>query len=246
MSIIDSAVSWARQIAADDSHGYDQTHRQGPDYDCSSFVIAAYKQAGVPLTCTYTGNMRSDMLRHGFVDVTGSVNRDTGAGMQPGDVLLNELSHTAMYIGAGRIVQASINERGTTTGGQTGDQTGREIAERSYYNYPWDCVLRYVGTGSSSATAEDKPAQGDVSRPDTGIKYSVQLPLLKYGSKGSYVRTAQRLLIAAGFSCGPDGADGEYGANTVAAVTKFQQLHNLRDDGELGGMTWAVLIGGDN
>lgn len=244
MSIIDNAVSWVRQIAADDSHGYDQTHRQGPDYDCSSLIINAYKQAGVPLSCTYTGNMRSDMLRHGFV-IAIRIDLNTGAGLQPGDVLLNERNHTAMYIGNGRIVQASINERGTTTGGKTGDQTGREIAERSYYNYPWDCVLRYVGTGSNSA-AEDKPAQGNVSSPDTSVKYSVQLPLLKYGSTGGYVRTAQRLLIAAGFACGPDGADGEYGANTVAAVTKFQQLHNLLDDGEVGGDTWAKLIGGNN
>lgn len=244
MSVIERAVSWARQIAADDSHGYDQAHRQGPDYDCSSLLINAYKQAGVPLTCTYTGNMRSDMLRHGFTDVAGSVNMTTGAGLQPGDVLLNERNHTAMYIGDGKLVQASINERGTTTGGQTGDQTGREICERSYYNYPWDCVLRYVGTGSNAAAAEDKPTQGDVSSPDTGVKYSVQLPLLKYGSTGGYVRTAQRLLISAGFACGPDGADGEYGANTVAAVTKFQQLHGLEDDGEAGGMTWAALLKG--
>lgn len=244
MSVIDRAVIWARQIAADDSHGYDQTHRQGPDYDCSSFVIAAYKQAGVLLTCTYTGNMRSDMLRHGFGDVTDSVNLSTGAGLQPGDVLLNERHHTAMYIGDGKLVQASINERGTTTGGQTGDQTGREIAERAYYNYPWDCVLCYVGNGSNSAVAEDKPAQGDVSRSDTGVMYSMKLPLLKYGSKGGYVRTAQLLLIAAGISCGPDGADGEYGANTVAAATKFQQLHDLVDDGEVGGETWAVLLKG--
>lgn len=243
MSIIDSAVSWARQIAADDSHGYDQTHRQGPDYDCSSFVINAYKQAGVPLRCTYTGNMRSDMLRHGFGDVTDSVNLSTGAGLQPGDVLLNERNHTAMYIGNGKLVQASINERGTTTGGKTGEQTGREIAERSYYNYPWDCVLCYVGTGSNSA-AEDKPAQGDVSRPDTGVMYSVQLPLLKYGSKGGYVRTAQLLLIGAGISCGPDGADGEYGVNTTDAVTLYQESRGLYADGDLGGDTWAKLLKG--
>lgn len=244
MSIIDSAVSWARRIAADDSHGYDQANRQGPDYDCSSFVIAAYKQAGVPLKSTYTGNMRVDMLQHGFADVTQRVNRATGEGLVVGDVLLNERSHTALYIGGGRIVQASINEKGTTTGGQTGDQTGREIAERSYYNYPWDCVLRYVAVSSSGSTAGDRPAQGSVSSPDTGIKYSVQLPLLKYGSKGGYVRTAQLLLIAAGISCGPDGADGEYGANTVAAATKFQQLRNLLDDGEVGGNTWTALLRG--
>lgn len=244
MSIISSAVSWARQIAADNSHGYDQVNRQGPDYDCSSFVIAAYKQAGVPLKATYTGNMRSDMLRHGFADVTQRVNRTTGAGMQSGDVLLHERNHTAMYIGDGRLVQASINERGTTTGGQTGDQTGREIYERSYYNYPWDCVLRYVGSGSSSAPAADKPAQDNVPNSGTGVTYSVRLPLLKRGSTGGYVRTAQRLLIGLGYDVGPDGADGDFGANTAAAVEKCQADHGLEVDGEIGGNTWPVILRG--
>lgn len=244
MSIIESAVSWARQIAADDGHGYDQAHRQGPDYDCSSFVISAFKQAGLPLKATYTGNMRSDMLQRGFADVTQRVNRATGAGLVVGDVLLNERNHTALYIGNGRLVQASINERGTTTGGQTGDQTGREIYERGYYNYPWDCVLRYVGSGSSSAPASDKTAQGNVSGEGTGVMYSVKLPLLKRGSTGGYVRTAQLLLIGMGYSCGPDGADGEYGSNTAAAVIKCQTDHSLTPDGETGGDTWPVILKG--
>lgn len=33
MSIIQTAVAWARRMAADDSHGYDQTNRWGADYD---------------------------------------------------------------------------------------------------------------------------------------------------------------------------------------------------------------------
>ena len=60
MSVADRAVEWALRIARDDSHGYDQGLRWGPDYDCSSLIISAYKQAGVPLTCTYTGDMRRD------------------------------------------------------------------------------------------------------------------------------------------------------------------------------------------
>ena len=33
MGIIDNAVTRALEIAADDSHGYDQSQRWGPDYD---------------------------------------------------------------------------------------------------------------------------------------------------------------------------------------------------------------------
>ena len=141
-----SSILWATSIANDESHGYDQNHRWGPNYDCSSMLIQSWENAGVPVKsagATYTGNMRPIFLANGFSDVTYSVNLRTGAGLQPGDVLLNYSHHTAMYIGDGMIVHASINEFGKAVGGQTGDQTGREICVRSYYNYPWDCVLRY-------------------------------------------------------------------------------------------------------
>lgn len=143
----EGAVRWAISIANDNSHGYDQGSRWGnPDYDCSSLVISAFEQAGIPLKsagATYTGNMYDTALSIGFSDVTGSTNLGTGDGMRRGDILLNHANHTAMYIGDGQIVQASSNENGGITGGQAGDQTGSEIAVRSYYNYPWDSILRY-------------------------------------------------------------------------------------------------------
>ena len=235
MSIIQDAMAWARRIAADDTHGYDQTNRWGADYDCSSFVISAYKAAGVPLECTYTGDMRGDMLRRGFADVTASVNLSTGAGVQEGDVLLNYARHTALALGGGRIVQASINERGTATGGTPGDQTGREICERTYYNYPWDCVLRYVG---DAATADEE----DDSEYAPSYWYAVDLPLLKPDMTDEAVKAVQGLLMAYGYF---DGLyhTGTMDAPTVNAVKDYQTAHGLDADGEVGGMTWAALLG---
>ena len=129
-------------------HGYDQKYRWGErgDYDCSSAVIMAWETAGVPVRlagASYTGNMLSAFKKCDFDDVTKLVNLKSGTGLLRGDVLLNRKSHTAMYIGSGQLVQASINEKGTTTGGIPGDQTGKEFLIRSYYNFPWDYVLRY-------------------------------------------------------------------------------------------------------
>ena len=65
--------------------------------------------------------------------------------LKKGDVLLahnDKRKHTAIYLGDGQIVHASLNEKGTTTGGKVGDQTGREICTRSNYG-EWDFVLRY-------------------------------------------------------------------------------------------------------
>lgn len=66
-TVIDRAIQWAVNIANDDSHGYDQTSRRGPDYDCASLAIAAFKNAGVDVGgATYTGNMCSEPGSHVF------------------------------------------------------------------------------------------------------------------------------------------------------------------------------------
>lgn len=230
MGVIESAVTYARGIAADDSHGYDQANRWGPDYDCSSLVISAFKKAGVPLGCTYTGNMRTDMLRHGFEDVTGSVDLGTGTGLERGDVLLNHVHHTALHIGGGQIVQASINELDRVTGGQTGDQTGREIYSRGYYNYPWDCVLRYAGTESGTERATEQ--------------VTVELPVLQRGAAGETVKAMQILLRGRGFGVGWYGADGEFGASTEEGLRAFQRVKSEETDGVCGERTWSRLLKG--
>lgn len=49
MGKIETATQWMIDLANDDSHGYDQDSRWGPDYDCSSSVISAWQYAGVPV-----------------------------------------------------------------------------------------------------------------------------------------------------------------------------------------------------
>ena len=240
MGVIETAISQMEAWAEDDSHGYDQQYRWGErgDYDCSAAVIQAWELAGVPVKssgATYTGNMRGVFLRCGFEDVTGQIDLATGTGLERGDVLLNTINHTAMYCGNGQEVEASINENGTVTGGQPGDQTGREFLVRPYRNYPWNCVLRY--TGANSGSAEDKPG-----RPGPTYEYSVKLGLLKEGMEDAQVKTVQILLAAKGYYSGD--CDGIMGELTKRAVMGFQADCQLLTDGEVGGDTWAALIKG--
>lgn len=233
MSIIDNATKQMEAWAAENSHGYDQANRWGPDYDCSSAVISAWELAGVPVKtngATYTGNMRGVFLRCGFEDVTGSVDLTTGAGLQRGDVLLNIQHHTAMYCGNGMEVEASINENGGVTGGMTGDQTSREFLVRPYRNYPWDCVLRYAGADAVSTPEKVKPT----------YYYNVKLPLLKPGMEDESVTTVQQLLAASGYYSGD--CDGIFGEMTKRAVMAYQADAGLETDGEVGGKTWDKLI----
>ena len=132
---IEKAVQWAIGIANDNSHGYDQTHRTGPDYDCSSLVSTAYVKAGVNIGVQSSRTIGSACLSHGFKDVKGSVNFSTGAGMKRGDILVLPGSHVAMFIGGGKTVEAHINEKGSITGGKPGDQTGHEIDIGKYKNH---------------------------------------------------------------------------------------------------------------
>lgn len=230
MSKVQSALDWALGIARDNSHGYDQTHRWGPDYDCSALVISAFEQAGIPVKskggATYTGNMFRAFTTNGFAVVRDGT-------LQAGDVLLNERNHTAIYAGGGYLVQASINEKGTVSGGQTGDQTGREINISPYYNYPWDYVLRYTGADEGGAPAPSSPSRE---------MCEVSAPLLRRGDNGMSVRALQSLLLMRGCQLPVYGVDGDFGDETLAAVKTFQTAAGLDADGEVGSRTWTKLL----
>lgn len=229
MNVIDKAINWAVSIANDNSHGYDQLHRWGPDYDCSSLLISAWQQAGVPVQAngaTYTGNMKNVFVKCGFEAI--KFNRSVS--LKRGDVLLNEKRHTAMYIGDGKVVMASINEQGKAVGGRTGDQTGREILTCNYYvpSYGWDYVLRY-------------PTQEEV------INVSVTLRQIKEGDICVEVGMVQTLLNKLGY-VGKNGraltVDNDFApnGNTAYAVANFQKAKGLNPDKVIGPKTYEYLF----
>lgn len=73
--------------------------------------------------------------------------------------------------------------------------------------------------------------------------YTMQLPRLEKGCKGDDVKALQQLLIANGYSCGPWGADGDFGTNTQDAVIQYQTEHDMAGDGIVGPATWGSLVG---
>lgn len=232
-------------LAADQSHGYSQQSRWGPDYDCSSAVISAYQAAGVPVKsrgATYTGNMKSAFLGCGFKDVTKQCNLTTCAGMLPGDVLLNENGrgtsgngHAAMYAGNSQLVHARGQSYGSSA---TGDQ-GTEIAVTAYRNHPYDCVLRC--TGNASTPVEETTVSGVVG------ECSVTLPLLIAGAICPEVKAIQACLNAKGYK-GKDGraldVDGELGENTAYAITALQKKAGMTNInfGTVAKATWLLIL----
>ena len=146
MANIESAVQFMINIANDDSHGYDQDYRNGPDYDCSSLVGTALNQAGFNVSkSSTTRTLRSQLIATGFNTIGINETRKRG------DIFLKEGKHVVMCTDANNIVHASMNEKGTAKGGKTGDQTGKEICIRSFYIYNegWDYHFRYKDAGGS-------------------------------------------------------------------------------------------------
>ena len=123
-------VQWAVDIANDDSHGYSQPNRFGnPDYDCSSLVYYSFLNSGYTtddLGTTYPWTVGVSMQhlpnlgfeRHTFTSVDD---------LMPGDILIRVGQHTAIYVGDGKKVHASMDENGGIAGTRPGDQTGTEI-----------------------------------------------------------------------------------------------------------------------
>ena len=66
---------------------------------------------------------------------------------------------------------------------------------------------------------------------------------LSYGSSGDEVKKLQQSLINAGYDVGSTGADGQFGANTQAAVKKYQADNGLAVDGIAGNNTLGKLYG---
>lgn len=139
-SKVESAISWAIAIANDNSHGYSQSVRWGPHYDCSSFVYSAFYQAGfrLPYRSGYTQTMVNDFTKAGFKWIPWSQIGGRN-NLQRGDILLNNSSnsakqHTEIYLGSGQNVGAHSPSKGISVSG--------------YYEHPWLGVLRYGGSSN--------------------------------------------------------------------------------------------------
>lgn len=137
------AISWAVMIANNKGYGYSEAARttgwakyqsdptcstQCGYFDCSSLVAAALTEAGYFKTNPEfdTLNEGQYLQQAGFTQVATSAT--TSANLQPGDILINQADHTAIYIGNNQLVEAANPSAG--------------IHVTTFYNYPWDSVWR--------------------------------------------------------------------------------------------------------
>lgn len=140
MPSINVALRWAIDIANDDTHGYSQANRYGPDYDCSSFIAAALINGGFNVPATmYTGNERSALLNAGFREISVDAPRRAGDIFLVHETTGEMFQHTLMCVDANRVVEAY----GDYGHPQTGDQNGKEIRIGNFYYLNWQHHFRY-------------------------------------------------------------------------------------------------------
>ena len=126
--------------------------RWGPDRDCATHIILPCERAGIPLRtlgATFTGDLEPALKKSGATNVITKVNIQTGEGLKRCDILLRPKTssrggHAAWYLGDKKISHAVSDENGKISGGESGDQTGKEVREEdTYYNGQWTSVWRF-------------------------------------------------------------------------------------------------------
>mgnify|MGYP003296222683 CR=1 FL=1 len=122
---VEKAIEWAVDIANDNSHGYSQSRRTGPDYDCSSLVSSAFKYGGFPVS----GTLTTSTMSNSFTKAEFTRYKKGAVTIQRGDILLKPGSHVELYLGDNTCVSAHSN-----FDGRTGDSGGKEIAVRNISN----------------------------------------------------------------------------------------------------------------
>lgn len=244
---IEQMVRWAEQIAADDTHGYSKSNREGnPDYDCSSFVYHAAQQAGFNVIEKWRNNPRFQAGVDGKVYAGKQYSGDADTfwedvsklggwqkipyneiqkygGLQRGDVLGRRdgsyIGHLAIYAGNGKIVHAST---ATGNGGSTapGDQGG-EILVSDLGNRSFAEVYRYTGGGTVTPPAATTPGP-KIPNQQGGA----QLPQPNAGLAG------KRIVINPGHMPGvpSDGAPGEPEMNLLIADKLVAYLQKMGVD----------------
>ena len=82
------------------------------------------------------------------------------------------------------IAHASIDENNKAKGGNSGDQTGKEVCVRTWYNKPWGCVIRFRDQSMADKVADCMKRAA--LNNNIGYDQNQRNSLLKYARKYNY------------------------------------------------------------
>ena len=179
---IEKAIEWAIATANDDTHGYSMSSRHGPNYDCSSFVSYAFKNAGFAVK----GVPNSSSMISTFGKIGFKSYKKGAVTPRRGDIYVQPGSHVELYLGDGYCAGAHEN-----TDGKSGDSKGNEIDIRPLSKCSWcrnkqyTYILRYEGPETYTYTFTYNALNGSENTgsfvAEFGKEFTVDYTAIKEG-----------------------------------------------------------------
>lgn len=177
-------------------------------YDCSGYVYNVLRDSGFKVNRTTANDYRN-------------IGKEIPASQkQKGDLLFfgknDRATHIAIYAGDNGMYESIGGSSNTKS------NPGKGVTYSSVYRRSDLMEVRTLFEENGQTSTSTNTAQ-DIDRS-----------CLQQGDKGQKVKDMQIMLIGAGYSCGVDGADGDFGKNTKNALLKFQHDNELKEDGLYG------------
>ena len=110
--------------------------------------------------------------------------------------------------------------------------------------FAYDCVMAKVTDGPWTEWGRLPEKMLSYTGVATSVEpaaYELGERTLQKGDVGADVKALQEALMALGYDLPKYGADGDYGKETVAAVTLFQTAHGLEETGVFGAAEYKML-----
>jgi peptidoglycan hydrolase-like protein with peptidoglycan-binding domain len=130
--------------------------------------------------------------------------------------------------------------------GSTGEAVRQLQQALKALGYDPGAIDGHFGSSTEAAVKAFQSAQGIAADGIVGEitwlnidEADMSNPTIRRGSTGNPVRRAQKRLTLGGYDT--NGVDGVFGADTEAAVRRFQGDRGLSVDGIVGPRTWAEI-----
>lgn len=191
-------------------------------FDCRGFTYWLFKQIGILISgngATSQYNDESNWSEKGPIE---NMPKDKVCCVFRYDSEKKTMEHTLLYDGNGHYIHCSGKVK---------------KCNASQYKATHYAIPKGLYDEKELSQKPEEKTKGQTKEPQT-VK---TLPMLKKGSKGSYVTLLQTTLINKGYKLPKYGVDGDFGNETLSAVKKFQKDNGLVVDGIVGPKTWSAL-----
>lgn len=204
-------------------------------FDCICFVKAMLWGWEGDITKEYGGvkyqsNGIPDVTEDALLDMCADVSSDFST-IQPGEYLYST-GHCGIYYGDGWAVECT----------HRWDDGVQFTRVKNLYPDDLSNGRVWQKHGKLPGIVYEAPGAAE-SGEKSGKDFTLAFKNLRAGDSGEAVEAMQALLITRGYSCGPDGADGVFGANTEKAVMQYQGDCEIAVDGIAGVQTMSRLLG---